>query len=108
MANSNPPETESTHELIERARQGETQALDALCRRYLPRLFRWARGRLPADSRSLLDTEDVIQETLLQVVRRLNSDAPEPLGTTAQGYLRQAGMNRIGGQVRLARLRAKS
>lgn len=87
------------------ARAGEPGALDALCRRYLPRLRRWARGRLPTGSRSLLDTDDLVQETLFQIVRRVQGDADAPLGSAPQGYLREAILNRVRDQIRAARRR---
>src|SRR5689334_16083378 len=53
-----------TQELLRLAKAGDPQALDALMSRYLPRLQRWASGRLPPWARSLLDTSDLVQETL--------------------------------------------
>jgi RNA polymerase sigma-70 factor (ECF subfamily) len=101
-------ETSTTRELIERARNGIPGALDLLCERYLPRLRRWARGRLPRDARSLLDTEDVVQETLLQIVRRVQGSEAEPLGSLPQGYLRRSVLNRVRDQIRRARVRPTS
>jgi RNA polymerase sigma factor (sigma-70 family) len=99
------PETATTRELIQLARAGSPHALDALCQRYLPRLRRWARGRLPPDSRSLLDTDDVVQDTMLQVVRRVQGAGEDPLGAAPEGYLRQAILNRVRDQIRVARRR---
>ena len=41
------PQTLITIELLQRAKQGDPQALEHIMERYLPRLQRWARGRLP-------------------------------------------------------------
>src|SRR5438128_171341 len=80
--------------LVERARSGDASALDELIRRYLPRLRRWASGRLPPRARGLLDTEDVVQETLVKAVRNL--DRIDVRGDGAlQAYLRQAVNNRL-------------
>jgi len=90
---------ESTVRLLERARCGDTTAVDALFARYLPRLRRWASGRLPRWARDIADTHDLVQETLLQTLRRV--DAFEARGEGAfQAYLRQAMLNRIRNELR--------
>jgi RNA polymerase sigma-70 factor, ECF subfamily len=67
---------DSSSALILRARDGDEAARNELCARYLPRLRRWAHGRLPVRAREYLDTEDIVQDTLLQSVRRLESFTP--------------------------------
>lgn len=90
-----------TQELLQRARGGDRGALDALMARYLPRLRRWASGRLPGFARSLLDTSDLVQETLTRVVQGL--DRIEVRGPGGfQAYVRQAVLNRIRDEVRWA------
>ena len=85
---------DSSFDLVQRARGGDEAALNALCARYLPRLQRWAHGRLPASARGALDTHDLDQATLTQVVRRLH--AFEPRHEAAfQGYVRRTLINRI-------------
>ena len=59
----------STSDLLRRAREGDSQALDDLIRRHQGPLRRWARGRLPRWTRDLRDTEDLVQETLTQTLR---------------------------------------
>lgn len=59
--------------LIQRAQDGDERAREELCARYLPRLRRWARGRLPAWAREHMDTEDIVQETLHHSIRQLDS-----------------------------------
>jgi RNA polymerase sigma factor (sigma-70 family) len=81
-------------DLVARAQAGDTNALNDLCARYLPRLHRWAHGRLPASARGVLDTHDLVQETLTQVVNRLNHFEPRHEGAF-QAYVRQALLNRI-------------
>ena len=39
---------------------------------YRPRLVRWATGRLPVQARSLFDTGDLVQETLMRAIQVLN------------------------------------
>lgn len=85
---------ESTQGLLDRLRQGDRQALDVLLARLGPRLRRWAAGRLPRHARDGADTEDFVQDTLVQAIPRL--PAFEPTGTGAlYAYLRQALLNRI-------------
>ena len=57
--------SESSLELLERAKAGDAQALDLLIARYVPRLQRWASGRLPGWARDLADTQDLVQETVV-------------------------------------------
>ena len=102
-----PPEAESSFELVLRARKGDQDALNDLCARYLPRLQRWAHGRLPASARGALDTHDLVQETLSNVVQRLDKFEPRHEGAF-QGYLRQALLNRIRDEARRGTRRGPS
>lgn len=96
-----------TQDLILGAKQGRRDALEALLARYRPRLLRWAAGRLPNSARSLLDTGDLVQETLIRAVENMGSiEANGPAAFEA--YVRQTVLNRIGDQIRWARRRAGS
>jgi RNA polymerase sigma-70 factor, ECF subfamily len=81
-----------TRELVERAASGNAHALEALLARYRPRLTRWAAGRLPANARGKLDTQDLVQETLIAVAVRL-PELAQPEAFPA--YLRRALLNRL-------------
>ena len=70
------PVAASSMTLLIRAQQGDERARDELCARYLPRLRRWAHGRLPGWARDHLDTEDIVQDTFLNSIRKLDSFAP--------------------------------
>jgi RNA polymerase sigma-70 factor (ECF subfamily) len=94
-----PAHLTSTADLLGRARAGDSEALDDLFRRHLPLLRRWARGRLPAWTRDLRDTEDLVQETIVQTLRRLDAFEPRHEGSL-QAYLRQALINRVRDEVR--------
>jgi len=98
-AHKGRPEALSSFELVIRARNGDQDALNHLCARYLPRLQRWAHGRLPVSSRGALDTHDLVQETMSHVVQRLDKFEPRHEGAF-QGYLRQALLNRIRDEAR--------
>lgn len=80
--------------LLERMQQGDAAAREELMRRYWPRLYRWARGRVPGGARSLYDTTDIVQETMIAALRRLQEFEPEHNGAL-QAYLRTAILNRI-------------
>lgn len=89
----------TTIELLERARNGDKGALDQVFTREIPRLTRWAKGRLPRWARSGLDTDDLVQETVVQTLKRI--DVFEYRADSAlQAYLRQAIMNRIRNEIR--------
>lgn len=88
--------------LLERVRSGDAAALNQLLRRYLPRLARWASGRLPRWARDVSDTDDLVQDTLIRTVRNL--DRFDARGDGAlQAYLRGAVMNRIRDEIRRKR-----
>ena len=90
---------ESTFHLIDRARAGDQEAVERLFARHLKPLQRWASGRLPRWARDLADTNDVVQETLLQTFRRIEQFEPRRVGAL-QAYLRQAVLNRIRNELR--------
>jgi RNA polymerase sigma factor (sigma-70 family) len=90
---------ETTIELVIKARDGDRQAVEALLQRCLPDLRRWAHGRLPPAARGSLDTGDLVQETVLHVLRRLDTFQPRHVGAM-QAYLRQSVINRIRDEVR--------
>jgi len=90
---------EPTMELVARAQRGDSVALEALIQRCLPPLKRWAHGRLPAGARDLLDTSDLVQDAVMNLLRRLDQFEPRHVGAM-QAYLRQSIINRIRDEVR--------
>jgi RNA polymerase sigma-70 factor (ECF subfamily) len=96
MADTTRPDadTEATSDLLDRARAGDPEALNLLFERHLPRLKRWASGRLPRWSRDIADTTDLIQETILETLKHLHRFEHRGDGAL-QAYLRQAVVNRI-------------
>ena len=93
---------DSTFALVEQAKAGDREALDRLFARYLPSLRRWASGRLPRWTRDLMDTDDLVQETVIRAVKRMDQFESRHEGAL-QAYLRQAIMNRIRDEVRRAK-----
>ena len=90
---------ESTLGLIERARAGDHDALERLFARHLKPLQRWARGRLPRWARDVAETDDLVQDTLIQTFKRIEDFEPRGAGAL-QAYLRQAVLNRIRNELR--------
>jgi RNA polymerase sigma factor (sigma-70 family) len=98
---------ESSLELLERARSGDADALEGLLRRYLTPLRRWAHGRLPQWARDGSDTQDMVQDAILQTLRHvahIQVDGPGAL----HRYLRTAVMNRIRDELRRAQRRGQA
>ena len=93
---------DTTFDLVERAKAGDDDALNRLFARYLPSLRRWASGRLPRWSRDLMDTDDLVQETVVRAVKRIDRFESRHEGAL-QAYLRQAIVNRIRDEVRRAK-----
>ena len=93
---------DTTFDLVERAKSGDSDALNHLFARYLPSLRRWASGRLPRWTRDLMDTDDLVQETVVRAVKRIDRFESRHEGAL-QAYLRQAVVNRIRDEVCRAR-----
>ena len=90
---------ESTIDLIARARAGDERAVERLFQLHFHPLRRWASGRLPKWARSLADTDDLVQETLIRTFKRIEEFEPRRVGAL-QAYLRQAVLNRIRDELR--------
>jgi RNA polymerase sigma-70 factor (ECF subfamily) len=88
-----------TIELVIKARAGDTFALEALLQRSLPRLKRWAHGRLPSAARGHIETSDLVQDAAMKAIARLDTFEPRHVGAL-QAYLRKTVINRIRDEVR--------
>src|SRR5215510_9308402 len=92
-------DVESTFVLLDLARAGDGRALDRLFTRYITPLRRFAHGRLPSSARDLLDTNDLVQDTLLQTFKRIEDFQPQREGALL-AYLRQAIVNKVRDEIR--------
>jgi len=92
---------ESTASLLALARAGDQRARGRLVARYLPSLRRWAHGRLPVGARDLVDTDDLVQITLVRALNRLEGFEPRREGAFL-AYLRTILVNQIRDQARRA------
>ncbi len=88
-----------TPELVRRAQDGDEEAAEVLCGRYLPRLSRWASGRLPAQVRRTLETGDLVQTSLLKMLRLLAGFEPRHADAFS-AYLHTAVLNQIRDELR--------
>ena len=89
-----PLAAEATVDLLNRAKRGDKTALELLLERCIPALRRWAHARLPQSARGMVDTSDMVQDTVLAALRRLDVFEARHQGAL-QAYLRTAVMNRI-------------
>jgi RNA polymerase sigma-70 factor (ECF subfamily) len=89
---------ETTASLLRRVRDGDSKARERLLVRYLPVLQRWAHGRLPKGARDIVDTDDLVQDTLTKALRRIDLFEPRKEGAFL-AYLRQILINEIRKQV---------
>ncbi len=96
-----------TLSLINRAQAGDDAALEQLCARLRPRLFRWATGRLPLRARGCIDTGDLVQESMIRTVRRFG-DLKDLDPGDFSAYLRTAVLNRIRDELRRVEVRPYS
>jgi RNA polymerase sigma factor (sigma-70 family) len=88
------PDGETSFQLLLKARAGSPDATDRLCAHYLPKLQRWAHGRLPGSARAALETGDLVQEVLMHALKHLATFEPEH-EWSFQAYLRQSLINRL-------------
>jgi len=99
-----PSGLETTATLLMRVRTGEAAAREQLATRYLASLRRWAHGRLPASTRDLVDTDDLVQTTLMRALNRAREFEPRREGAFV-AYIRQILLNQIRDEARRGRRR---
>jgi RNA polymerase sigma-70 factor (ECF subfamily) len=91
--------SDSTLDVLERARHGDASAVRVLIERTLGPLKRWARGRLPRHARASANTDDVVQDAILRALGRLERFEHRTVGGL-QAYLRESVRNRIRDELR--------
>lgn len=98
------PGLDTTAHLLERIREGDAPAREALCARFLPALTRWAHRRLPGAARALAETDDLVQVTLLRALNRVGEFEPRGEGAFLS-YLRTILLNAVRDEMRRAQRR---
>jgi RNA polymerase sigma-70 factor (ECF subfamily) len=85
---------DETADLVARIHSGDEVALEILLNRYLPALRRIVHKHLHGHARSMLDTDDIVQDALLSTLRRMPHFVWRTPGALL-AYLRRAILNRI-------------
>jgi len=85
---------DSTIQVLERARSGDRSAARILLERALPPLMRWAHGRIPRSGRGPADTEDLVQDAVVQTLKRIDSFEHRNVGAL-QAFMREVVINRV-------------
>ena len=103
-----PPNLESTATLLQLVRHGDRPARERLAARYLQILHRLAHGRLPLRARGMLDTDDLVQVTLVRALDHVEDFEPRHEGAFL-AYMRRILLNQIRDEIRrVARRPAQS
>lgn len=103
-----PPNLESTATLLQLVRHGDRPARERLAARYLQVLRRLAHGRLPLRARDLVDTDDLVQVTLVRALDHVEEFEPRHEGAFL-AYMRRILLNQIRDEIRrVARRPARS
>lgn len=87
--------------LLGRVRGGDDDAREELARRLLPRLRRWAHGRLPHGARDISDTDDLVQVSLMRALEHVKEFEPRHEGAFL-AYLRRIVLNAVRDELRRA------
>jgi RNA polymerase sigma-70 factor (ECF subfamily) len=89
----------TTTSLLVQIRQGNDDARNRLIERYLPALRRWAHGHVPPRVRGVMETDDIVQVTLMKALDHLKGFVPERKGAFL-AYLRRIMQNEIRDELR--------
>jgi RNA polymerase sigma-70 factor (ECF subfamily) len=87
--------------LLVRARGGDHGARETLASRYYTILRRFAHGRLPSNARGLVETDDLVQVTVVRALEHLDRFEPRREGAFL-AYLRRILINQIRDEMRRA------
>jgi RNA polymerase sigma factor (sigma-70 family) len=85
---------EVTVDLVARVQRGDDAALEILIKRYFVPLRRLGHNRLPRLARPMTDTDDLVQDALVNTIRQLPHFVCRNPGALL-AYLRRAVLNRI-------------
>ena len=94
-----PPNLESTATLLQLVRHGDRPARERLAARYLQILRRLAHGRLPLRARDMVDTDDLVQVTLVRALDHVEDFEPRHEGAFL-AYMRRILLNQIRDEIR--------
>lgn len=92
---------ESTRDLLARVKGGDDAAHERVYRRFVPGLKRWASGRIPPQARGLVETEDIVQLSLIRALGQIERFDPRRPGAFL-AYLHQILINCVRDEIRRA------
>ena len=96
---TNSSDLSETAILLNRINHGDKAAEEELAQYCYPLLLRWAHGRIPYSKRSVLETTDLVQETIMKGMQKIATF--ESIGAGAfLAYLRKIFINCINASVR--------
>jgi RNA polymerase sigma-70 factor (ECF subfamily) len=102
-----PEDLGSTADLFRRARAGDRTALNDLYDRIWTVLCRVAHGRLPRCARGITDTQDIVQNAMVNALKAINTFEPQYPGAFL-AYMHRCVINEVNTQVRKATRRPSS
>ena len=73
-------ELSTTVFLLNKIRSGDQAAVDQLVKIYYPIVLKWAKGRMPFYHRDLVETSDIVHESLMAVIKRIDVIKTERTG----------------------------
>ncbi|MCB1581428.1 MAG: RNA polymerase sigma factor [Marinicella sp.] len=85
--------------LIKRYKGGDESSCEQLFSLFQPALMRWAHGRIPTQAKGFMDTEDVVQETMMLAFKNIENIKAERPGAFFT-YLRTIFLNQIKQELR--------
>ncbi len=85
--------------LLERIVDGDKTATDELVKQCYPLLLKWAHGRIPYSEKSLLETTDIVQESIIRGLSRVDTFQSARAGAFL-AYLRRIFINCINDSLR--------
>ena len=94
-----PSNQDSTTTLIQRVRGGDLEARDALLKRCLPIVQKWAHGRLPRFARTIAETDDLVQVTLIKAVDSI-PNLKSTVGASFWAYVHRILLNKVRDEIR--------
>ncbi len=91
---NNSHQLSDTALLLDRITAGDKEAENELVKQCYPLLSKWAHGRIPYAQKSLLETSDLVQETIIKGIKKLDTFESKGAGAFL-AYLRKIFINCI-------------
>jgi RNA polymerase sigma-70 factor (ECF subfamily) len=89
----------TTAMLIRQFKDGDQSSCDELFNLYQPALMKWAHGRIPAQAKGYMDTQDMVQDTMMKAFKSIDGVKAQRPGAFLN-YLRSIFINQIKQELR--------